>query len=552
MADIEIVVADLSGAFHLVADIDGTLYSRGSLSGSHRCFTTAHDGVTVVADRARTLAWLTGADIDSRHLAARLGAIGLPPPLDAEPVWRGVRGIRPAEAVTVDARGAGTRPWWRPPTEARSSAAATAAVRAALAAAVTLRTGRHELSGIDLSGGMDSTSLCFLAAAAGDRLLATTIHLSTPGQDAAYADLAAAELPGARRLVFTADRLPAQFGALGERADSADEPSPAMRSRAQQAQVTRALLAAGAGCRLTGQGGDDVLQRPGHDLRNMVRDNPFGGLRQLSELRAWYRWPIGRTVGAVLDRTSYPQWVRRTGRDLAHGRPPAAVPQAWGRPAELPAWATPAAARGMAELIEELEPDRWTPNADAPATHRWLYQIQQCGARARDLESDAWSIGISWHAPFLDRAVIEACLSAPAELVYDPRSYKPLLSRAMAGLLPEKIRQRTTKDDNLSEWHAGIKEHRALLARWCDSSRLAERGLVDAAAMRRALLNTEILRDGLAAVERTIAAEAWLRAAETAGPPEYLGRNDGELATADARGRDGLSHGTQHGDPGRT
>ncbi|TJZ44633.1 hypothetical protein FCH28_30480 [Streptomyces piniterrae] len=62
----------------------------------------------------------------------------------------------------------------------------------------------------DLSGGVDSTSLCFLAAEAGAEVVALTLKLSDPGnEDSAYARQVAAQLPARSvHLTFTAADLP--------------------------------------------------------------------------------------------------------------------------------------------------------------------------------------------------------------------------------------------------------------------------------------------------------------------------------------------------------
>ncbi|MFC5183575.1 asparagine synthase-related protein [Actinomadura harenae] len=73
-----------------------------------------------------------------------------------------------------------------------------ARVRRALHDAVAVRAhGRTSLSA-DLSGGMDSTSVCFLAAGKVERLLTVRAESGDPGdEDGQWAGLAAAALPHA-------------------------------------------------------------------------------------------------------------------------------------------------------------------------------------------------------------------------------------------------------------------------------------------------------------------------------------------------------------------
>ncbi len=88
-------------------------------------------------------------------------------------------------------------------------------------------------------------------------------------------------------------------------------------------------------------------------------------------------------------------------------------------------------------------------------------------------------------SPFLDDRVIEACLAVrPSERV-TPWQYKPLLTTAMSGIVPDACLRRTNKAAASMDAANGLREHRAdLLALW-EGSRLEQLGLVDGAALRR-------------------------------------------------------------------
>ena len=56
LADVETAVRGAHGSFHVIASVGGRGYLRGSVSGARRLYRTTINGVTVCADRARTLA----------------------------------------------------------------------------------------------------------------------------------------------------------------------------------------------------------------------------------------------------------------------------------------------------------------------------------------------------------------------------------------------------------------------------------------------------------------------------------------------------------------
>ncbi|MFF4906267.1 ATP-binding cassette domain-containing protein [Streptomyces sp. NPDC001260] len=96
--------------------------------------------------------------------------------------------------------------------------------------------------------------------------------------------------------------------------------------------------------------------------------------------------------------------------------------------------------------------------------------------------------GLPMASPFLDDRVIEACLAVrPGERV-SPWRYKPVLSAAMRGIVPEECLRRSNKATASMDAANGLRDHRAdLLALW-EGSRLEELGLVDGAALRRLAL----------------------------------------------------------------
>ncbi|GGU33499.1 asparagine synthase-related protein [Streptomyces violascens] len=117
-------------------------------------------------------------------------------------------------------------------------------------------------------------------------------------------------------------------------------------------------------------------------------------------------------------------------------------------------------------------------------------------------------------SPFLDDRVIEAALAVRARERVTPWAYKPLLTTAMRGIVPDECLRRTSKAQASMDASNGLREHRGdLLALWEDS-RLAALGLVD----RKALcdLARRPASPGLqhAILYSTIACEVWLRGLE--------------------------------------
>lgn len=529
VADVETAVRAVRGCFHVVASVGGRGYARGSASGARRVYRATIEGVTVCADRARTLAWLINAEVDTSQLAARL-ASPLPHQVAGGAMWRGVHALAPAQALSLEPDGDHrVTTWWRPPPAELPLAQGAAALRGALRDAVAVRVRPGEVLGVDLSGGMDSTSICFLAAEAGARLVTATLRWSAPGnEDHAYAQHAAERLPGIERLVFASTELPAHFTGLTVRHDPADEPSAVLRDRAQQEHIAQALRARGVQRRLSGHGGDHVVLPPTLYVHTLLRRAPCSALRHTAGWKARYRWGLGATARMLLDSRSYASWLTASStrlRDSAvAGSSP--HPQGWGEWPRLPPWASEHATDLLAGLLRSAA-ERAHPLAIDRGQHAWVHQTQEAGRIAGLLTHTTAAHGLPMDSPFCDDAVITAALAVRPDHAHNPWSYKPLLAAAMDGLVPERVLRRTTKDHSGQEWHAGLRAHQRDLADWAHDSHLVAAGIAEESELRRALLSPGMLHGGACQLENTLGAEEWLRDLAAHPTPSYLAQPQG-------------------------
>lgn len=457
LADVETVVRGVPGSFHVIASVGGRGYVRGSASGTRRVYRTTVGGVTVCADRARTLGWLIGAEVDTGQLAARL-ASPLPHPVAGGALWRGVHAVAPAQALQLERDGSyRTVAWWQMPSAELPLDQGAAALRGALRDAVGVRVRPGEVLGADLSGGMDSTSVCFLAAEAGARLVTATLHWTAPGnEDHVYAQDAAEHLPGIERLVFASAELPACFTGLAQRHDPADEPSVVLRDRSVQQRLAEAMRARGALRRLIGHGGDHVVLPSTSYVHALLRRRPWEALRHTAGWRARSRWGLGATAGLLLDSRTYAGWLAATSHRLREPATPGSPPQGWGARPHLPPWASEQAVELLAGLLRAAA-QRAQPLAPDRGRHAWVQQVQEAGRIAGLLTHATAAHGLPVDSPFCDDAVLTAALAVRPEQACSPWSYKPLLAAAMDGLVPTRLLHRTTKDHSGQEWHAGLR-----------------------------------------------------------------------------------------------
>lgn len=514
------------GGGFVFASGGGQSWVRGSVTERTRVYQAAVDGVSVAADRARTLVWLGDAALDEPGLALRLVAgMDLPHPLANRSAWQGVSALGGECALRLDESGrAETVRWWRPSNPRLDLAAGAAGLREALSVAVAEQVRPATVQGADLSGGLDSTTICFLAAHAGAKLATVTLDWEGAGnEDVRWARMAAADLPLAHHWVLGPGELPAQFEGLENSADPHDEPF-LLRDHAQQRHIAGLLREAGATVRWCGHGGDHVVQAPWQHLGGLMLRHPLRATRWLRGYTAQRRWPLRAAFGAVLRPGSYAGHLATIADQVVNGSatPRTAGPQPWGETPNLPPWMSGPARAALAAQLRAAADEGVRPLADPPWQHALIHQARIAGRGARLLEALTRGDGLRLLMPFCDDRVLSACLAVRAEHSANPFAYKPLLAAAMRDLVPARQLVRTTKDHCTPAWHQGMLAQRGYLTRLTEGSLLVEHELVDPVLWRQALTHPQLVNENLAAFESSLGVELWLRDLAAHPTPAYL------------------------------
>ncbi|MDG4788011.1 asparagine synthase-related protein [Micromonospora sp. WMMD1102] len=505
----------LPGSFHALASTPAGTAVHGSLSGYRRVFFASAGEQTLAADRADVLAGFTGGRVDDEALALRMLAPYAPWPIFWQPVWRGVHAVPPDRRLLLDRAAAPrTVTRWRAPEPVLDLATAADRLHRALSDAVAVRAGADEVVASDLSG-LDSTSLCALAARGGSRVVGLTCVSPDPlDDDLPWARRAAAELGSVRHEVVDGEANPLPYEGILRPEDRFDEPTAAVLYRASFLAVSRRAAEHGAGVRLTGFGGDELLTADPAMQLTLLRTHPWQAVRQLRLLRSAYRWGRRETLRAIVDRRSYGDWMASLGGDLDGAGSTRARPLlGWGVPVATAPWLT---ADARARLVEALRGRAGTalPLSADRGLHGRLAGVYAGAANARHLAQSTRRVGVTAALPYLDDQVLEACLAAHPAQVTSPRHYKPLIRAAMAPVLPEALLARDTKADTSIAATRGAHRYRDDLLALADDSRLAGHGLVDVAALRAAVRapDDRTWYD----LDQTLACETWLRTVEPA------------------------------------
>lgn len=522
LSDLDHLNREVPGSRHLIASVDGQVRCQGTLSTARQIYHATVEGSAIAATSPEPLLDLVGARLDREAMALRLLTPVAPWPLSLRGVWSGVTPLPVGHWLRLDREGARPVRWWSPPDPDRPLAAAAAAIGTAVREAVAVRVAGRDVISADLSGGLDSTSICFLAAAATEGSL-LTYHWAPMDQandDDQWARRAAGQLPGHHRPISV--RHVPQFDAAPDPATTDLEgPPPFNRGRAHHAAVSRAAAQAGSHLHLIGLGGDDLFGAMPSFLWSLVRRHPLAGLRTARRGRALNRWALGATVRGLTDQRRFAPWLADQAEQVAGPAPPRSDPSlGWAAPPRVPAWATEDALQTARQAIRDTAAGEPAPLAADRYRHQVLECVCASGRAVRQLETALRPMGVSWEAPYLDDRVIEAALSCRLRDRVAVGQYKPVLRAAMRGLVPDQILARRSKGEYSAEAYHGLRRDRRALVEQCDDLRLAEWGLVDPAALRAALLRPAPETRDLVPFENTFSCEAWLRSPAVAAVRE--------------------------------
>ena len=497
----------LPGSFHLVASLGGRCRVQGTASGLRLVFHRVVDGVVVAADRADVLG---GAALDEQALAVRL-LFPTPHPLLERTMWRGVECVPPGSALLVDGDRARLTRWWHNPEPVRGLAESAPRVRDALATAVDVRTRTGGTVACDLSGGLDSTSITFLASRSDAHVVASTWPSLDPlDEDVAWARLAAEHLPQVEHVVWPPERIPLVYENLLGIDDPMDEPTIGVMDRQRLLEDLEGLADKGCRVRLTGIGGDHVAWCSEAHYHSLLRKRPLFAIRQLRAFRALFHWPLRPMIKALADSRSYGEWLVDAADHLQAGRGPTVTGAlGWGDEPRLFDWVTPEAHALARDALLAADAE---PLGRTRGEHGDLEPILSCSRIIRQWEQMSARAGLPIQSPFLDDRVIEVCLSVRPEERVTPWRYKPVLTEAMRGIVPDGCLARTNKAQASLEASAGLRRHRGDLVELWENSKLADLGLVDRRRLTELALRPDTPELRSAILYSTIGCEVWLRA----------------------------------------
>ncbi|MFI5618528.1 asparagine synthase-related protein [Streptomyces sp. NPDC051567] len=531
-ADLMAAAHEIAGSFHILYTDGRSSYVQGSASGLRQVFyARCQDGTYVASDSAEPLARLTRAAPRIEMVAWGMLHPGFDYGLTSGTYWQDVHRLPADQRMRMTADRVEFSTWWRPPAPDLSVSEGAPKVRAALEEAVAVRVATAGGLSADLSGGMDSTSLCFILAGQGARFQSFVEQTVDPNHDDAHWAAIAAEEIGRPLTVLGPEDVPGPYdgiwepghGLVQEVPYGLGEPYGLIRNRARKTAMSRIFVATGSDVHISGFGGDELFTIAPSYFSDLYARAPFRAVRGIRDLARLRRWSLPSVLRALARQQTYQGWFEEQVRGLHLPRPDALGPSLnWGPHLHVTPWSTPAAVEAVRSVAGADGAAR-TPQAATRSVHTSIAGHRIGGQRLGPLRALMEHQGISLSLPYMDDAVLRAALAVSRAEALPGTGFKPVLKAAMrVGAAPgtsSSALSRSTKGEFSMSVHRGLARNRRALLGLFEDSLLAEHGLVDIDRLRATLRDTMRPEYETNALEPTIAAEAWLQAVAAAPAP---------------------------------
>ncbi len=439
-------------------------------------------------------------------------ALGGPP--GDRTFYEGVTQLPAGHCIELDSAGWRTVRYWSPVyrrPEAVSREEAAARVRSALERSVLrCSSGPDEVTGVMLSGGIDSAAVAGVATACGRAPLAySAVFPRHPQIDESKLVALLSSSLGLRSLALPVLSGSVLRGALDYTREW-EVPASSPNLFFWNTLLGQAAND-GVSVLLDGEGGDALFWLSPF----LLADRLLRG-RVLSAISLARRFPgaqgpvpVSMVVKLLRDWGVRGALTYRTHRLRQRLR---------GSAAFAPRWFSDSSVRLRFDTDTELAWKR------AGAPRWWSGLLDSVAGRGSSLIHDATrrrsaSVGLEARHPLLDVDLIELVLSLPPELAFDPAVSRPLLRESVRGLIPDEVRLRPTKSSFDALFHEALAGRDLPSARSLLLARDAEvNAFVDRERMRTELFTagppeTFGARQSWALdVWRLLTTEIWLRA----------------------------------------
>ena len=475
------------------------------------------DGVLLLSTSARSIAKEIKTAVSRNFLAAFL-VDGLPFGVASRIApWDGVQALAPFEALRVDRNLTGqnlkARPIQLPPSFEQPGDddvdSAVEALRQAMLEATFRWCERGGSISCDVSGGVDSAANAYLLRA---------LHVDFNVTHASSSSQYNLDDMWARRIVNDVGAPAAFYPAIGSTGLTYDASvpfpngyipeTPPMWCDTEGYAQALADRPRPAGLQFTGLGGDELFALLPVMEWSLAHQAPLRAPYLAVRYCLNHRVPLRRGIPSVASRIEYGRWIDRSMRELASKGSTPNDDLSWSGGFSFPAYLSNEAK----ELLHSpLDAGSLQPMNRDRTVHQVLESLLGQAAIIRQVNDMLGRGRTRWASIFVEPGVVRAALSLPLKMRRHPYLNKPMLYRAMRGLMPREIFARATKGEYSQDSYETLYARREHLVGDLADGAVADLGLIDRKALKSKLSMQALSSEFLFELKRLVAAERWIR-----------------------------------------
>lgn len=366
--------------------------------------------------------------------------------------------------------------------------------------------------GADLSGGYDSTTLCFLLDKKLDHFTTFSgVNTDPAAHDRKWTLEALKQLNNADPILWEPEQVPLSF-------DWDPYRSPIVfTGRANAARIRWAAETAASQkvhVIFGGHGGDELFDIDENSLFNILPKHPYKAAELIRSYASLYRWSTRDVLREFLRPGTLRQRIKHN-QDQSTNRPNilSYMPNKWMLDQwYIPPWISEQALDPLADFTENY---LMTKTRQLPWVEKLHKIVSESASTTRHIRWIYDEAGVSLRCPYLDESVYRSMAQIDPAHLADPRNPKHALVESMSGLVNSHIYSRRTKDTGLTDVYRGWEKNKNRLIKTLPDWRLAQNTLVDLNALEEALSRKSKYPIEPIALWRTIATEKALRGMET-------------------------------------
>ena len=524
--DLDPAARALFGSCVMLASAGGVTRSQGTVSGTSALFRGQVRGVPVASDHPGILRAVVGGSVSTAELVLRMSNMEGHHPFTSSSIWDSVHEVPPGSWLRCGSDHTTTvEQWWSPPDplEAIETLAPVLnrAVGRATARAASTATGLSA----DLSGGLDSTTLCFFLFEPRNDLHTVFLSSGKAGNtDSHWSARAASEL-GSAHHVLPYHGAPDEHERSGSDLFEAlpEGPSSAANYLRTVHQLKTHLAGIAPVTHINGHGGDELFGPMTAMPWSLVRSRSRRRFRTLRAFRKVNKKSLRDTL-TLLGTRGDPRsdLLENVTSGFAHEHDPYAHGARWTPFVRLPDALSDRARDLAGDHVRRLAGNDHLNLRRDRTVHQMLEAVRFHGSLVRRMnqisraERSHGGTDIHFSSPFLDREVVEAGLGLKIEDRFSG-GVKPLLARARPEKMPDDYFHRRDKGEYSPEMFAEYKAQRdRIRADFADGSLLEDMGIIDPAGLRRQIERYSPNGDSPEQVMQIHTVERWLRAARDA------------------------------------